>query len=141
VVVANTYVAVAEYADRPTLAASWSLTVPLHPEVELKDGDLSCDGDAVSLFGLAGYTVACGRQQPFAGWHSPTYGQLDPSTWISHEAPYGRGLIWGLGAAPTLSADPPTVDGLRCEIEWGPTTVGLSVTDLLSGDRYWMRAA
>ncbi|GAB3957758.1 hypothetical protein GCM10027614_73840 [Micromonospora vulcania] len=33
VVVADRYVAIVEFADPPAAAASWSLTVPLHPEV------------------------------------------------------------------------------------------------------------
>ncbi|MFC0003686.1 heparinase II/III domain-containing protein [Micromonospora siamensis] len=139
VVVADRYVAVVEFADRSTAVGSWSLTVPLHPDV-LLDGDTMTVGESkVGLFGLAGHSTVRGRSTPFAGWYSRTYGRWEPATWITAESRAAT-TVWGLGTAPGLRGGPDDLDGLRFAVTWSRTGACLAVTHTDSGQVHHVRA-
>jgi hypothetical protein len=139
VVVADNYVAVVEFADRPAAAASWSLTVPLHPDVAAEGNSLVAGECAVDMFGLDGYTAVRGQAAPFAGWHGRTYGHWEPATWITVESG-ADSTVWGLGTVPGSRAEPNALDGLRFEVGWDRAGARLVVTDLASGDVHHVRA-
>ncbi|MFC5922299.1 heparinase II/III domain-containing protein [Micromonospora vulcania] len=139
VVVADGYVAIVEFADPPAAAASWSLTVPLHPEVAARGDTLIAGGTKVGLFGLDGYQAVRGRSVPFAGWHSGTYGRWEPATWITAESRADT-AVWGLGAPPGPPPDPNALDGLGFQVTWSDAGACLTVTDLGSGEVHHVRA-
>ncbi|MFI2711450.1 heparinase II/III family protein [Micromonospora sp. NPDC018662] len=140
VVVSTDYVAVVEFADPPGAAAVWSLTVPLHPDVVV-DGDvLVVGGRKVGLFGLADPTPVRGRSDPFAGWHSHTYGQWEPATWITADSREDT-AVWGVGTAPGSGVGPAALDGLRFRVTWHRTGATLAVTHIASGQTHRVEAA
>ncbi|MET0419790.1 MAG: hypothetical protein ABW022_27550, partial [Actinoplanes sp.] len=112
---------------------SWSLTIPLHPDVAVENDMLIADGTKLGLFGLDGHEALRGRSTPFAGWHSRTYGRWEPATWITSESRADT-AVWGLGAIPGSQPDPNDLDGLRLEVAWSAGGASLTVTHLASGD-------
>nr|WP_230416674.1 heparinase II/III family protein [Micromonospora tarapacensis] len=140
VVVADRYVAVVEFADRPAAADSWSLTIPLHPDT-MVEADTLVNGECkLGLFGLDGYTATRGRAAPFAGWHSRTYGRWEPTTWITVESRADT-AVWGLGTVPGPPPGPDALDGLRFEVAWTRAGAELAVTDLASTEVHRVRAS
>ncbi|MGW3808648.1 heparinase II/III domain-containing protein [Micromonospora sp. NPDC005113] len=139
VVVADTYVAVVEFADPLGTAASWSLTVPLHPDVTAEGNSLVAGECAVDMFGLDGYTAVRGQPAPFAGWYGRTYGHWEPATWITVESGADTG-VWGLGKVPGSRAEPTALDGLRFEVNWDRAGACLVVTHIASGEVHHVRA-
>jgi hypothetical protein len=138
VVTANRYVAIVEFADPPAANRSWFMTVPLHPDVTVRD-DLLVAGDSeVKLFGLPERSTVRGQSTPFAGWHSRTYGSWEPATWISSHSRSDT-EVWGLGELPESQA-PGTVDGLRFDATWDSAGCDLAVTDLRSGEVHHLEA-
>ncbi|MEV4711101.1 heparinase II/III family protein [Micromonospora sp. NPDC049374] len=136
VVVHDTYVAVLEFADRPEQVRSWRLTVPLHPDVEVKEHALLRDGEMITLFGLDVRTAKKGELKPFAGWHSRTYGHWEPATWLSEDS---RTLgAWGVGEAPP--GTPFNWDGYRLEVRWAPRVATLLAVNETTGDRHELQA-
>ncbi|MFG1652327.1 heparinase II/III family protein [Micromonospora sp. NPDC049275] len=133
VVVADAYVAIVEFADPPGAAGTWSLTIPLHPDVAVENDALVTGDTKLDLFGLDGYEAVRGRSTPFAGWHSRTYGRWEPATWLTTETPADT-VAWGLGTVPGPRPDATTLDGLRYEVAWTDGGATLTVTHLASGD-------
>ncbi|MEV6692356.1 heparinase II/III family protein [Micromonospora sp. NPDC051196] len=133
VVVADGYVAIVEFADAPAAGRTWSLTIPLHPDVTIDGNTLVTGGSKVDLLGLPGHTVARGRSTPFAGWHSRTYGSWEPATWITVEDQADT-AVWALGAVPGTPPDTHALDGLAFAVTWHHGGACLAVTDLASGD-------
>ncbi|MFF0152243.1 heparinase II/III family protein [Micromonospora sp. NPDC005203] len=139
VVVAEQYVAIVEFADPPATARSWSLTVPLHPDVVVDDDTLILGGTKLGLFGLDGHQAVRGRSTPFAGWHSRTYGRWEPATWLAAQS-RGDTALWGLGAVPGPPPEPDALDGFRYQVAWSDAGASLTVTHLGSGDVHHVRA-
>jgi hypothetical protein len=127
VVVADAHVAVYEYADASV--SRWSLTVPLHPDVDVKDGALVASGRTVRMFGLHGHRLVRGQADPFAGWHSHTYGDWQPATWIQVEGDHDSTRIWGFGVKPDLEGGP------LLDVSWLRYGARLTVMDPSTGDR------
>jgi hypothetical protein len=136
VVVRDAYVAVLEVADTPEVAGSWRLTVPLHPDVEVKDDALVRDGVRIAVFGLDTASAKRAEREPFAGWHSRTYGHWEPAVWLSAQTPELG--VWGLGDAPTGS--PSTWDGFALDVRWGPDDATLVAVDESTGECHELRA-
>jgi hypothetical protein len=139
VVVGEDHVAILEFVDAPGSARSWSLTVPLHPDVDVKDGALVVGGRAVATFGLDGSTAVRGRTEPFAGWHSRTYGRWEPATWLTIER--DRPRPWGFGTPRHHPDHPTVVDGFAYGVRWEPAAATLTAVDAATGARFDLRAA
>ncbi|WP_410812007.1 heparinase II/III family protein [Micromonospora sp. 067-2] len=139
VVVADEYVAIVEFADPPDAARSWSLTIPLHPDVTVENDTLVVGDSKLGLFGLDGSEPVRGRAAPFAGWHSRTYGRWEPATWITWESPADT-VVWGLGTVPGSRPEPNVLDGLGFGVTWSDADASLTVTHLGSGEVHHVRA-
>ncbi|MFF4878503.1 heparinase II/III family protein [Micromonospora sp. NPDC000668] len=139
VVVTDQYVAIVEFADPPEVARSWSLTIPLHPDVTVESDTLISGESKLGVFGLDGYQPVRGRSAPFAGWHSRTYGRWEPATWITAESRVDT-VVWGLGTVPGSRPEPNALDGLHFEVTWSAAGATLTVTDIESGEVHHVRA-
>jgi hypothetical protein len=139
VVVGDDHVVILEYVDDPGAARSWSMTVPLHPDVDLKDGHAVVGGCAVPLVGLDPRAAVRGRVEPFAGWHSRTYGQWEPATWLAVRR--DRPAPWGFGTPRCRADEPRVVDGFAYDVRWEPDAATLTAVDTMTGDRFELRAA
>ncbi|MFF0467966.1 heparinase II/III family protein [Micromonospora zamorensis] len=139
VVVADQYVAIVEFADPPTAARTWSLTIPLHPDVAVESDTLIAGGSKFGLVGLDGYEAVRGRSAPFAGWHSRTYGRWEPATWITVESRADT-AVWGLGTIPGPQPRPNALDGFRFDVSWSDAGASLTVTHIASGEAHHVRA-
>ena len=111
VVITKAGVLIKDFIENRT--GTWQLTVPLPP-----------GGDPSQFFGLDAATVAEGKEAPFAGWHSRTYGEWKPSKWLTVEATPADLPLWGCGIAP---------EGLDFSIIWSADSVILEVAD---GERH-----
>lgn len=81
----------------PDGARDWTMTVP--------------EGVGASgLHGLEG-TATTGEQEPFAGWHSPTYGSWSPRPWRTVRSD-GGWVVWGVGRPV-----PAQVEGMQVTVE------------------------
>ncbi|MEU4398938.1 heparinase II/III domain-containing protein [Micromonospora orduensis] len=132
VVVADRYVAIVEFVDPPASVGTWSLTVPLHPEVAVEDDTLVAGDSKLHLFGLDGHQAVRGRSTPFAGWHSRTYGRWEPATWITAQSRADT-AVWGFGTLAGPRPTPDALDGLAFEVTWSDSGASLAVTHLASG--------
>ncbi|MBG6066715.1 heparinase II/III domain-containing protein [Micromonospora ureilytica] len=139
VVVADEYVAIVEFADPQAAVGSWSLTVPLHPDVAVRNDTLVAGESKLHLFGLDGHEAVRGRSAPFAGWHSRTYGRWEPATWITAESRDDT-VVWGLGTVAGPRPEPDALDGLGFEVTWSDSGASLAVTHLASGTVHHVRA-
>ncbi|MBY8874831.1 heparinase II/III-family protein [Micromonospora sp. PLK6-60] len=139
VVVADHYLAIVEFADRPATVGHWSLTVPLHPDVSVAGGTLVAGDSKLDLFGLDGHSTVRGRSTPFGGWHSRTYGRWEPATWITVENRADT-MVWGLGRVARSQSEAGVLDGLRLAVTWSPAAATLDVTHLASGQVHQVRA-
>lgn len=92
VLVAPTGVTIIDAVERPQ--GTWTMTVPL--------GD---QAGPQGFFGLESATVHRGQNAPWRGWHSPTYGEWEESTWLelskSHDGPYW----WGHGRSAKIDVE------------------------------------
>lgn len=136
VVVRDAYVAVLDFADRPQTARSWRLTVPLHPDVAVKDDALVLNGQIIGVFGLDGHGVLKGESEPFAGWYSRSYGHWEPTMWLSAETETLG--AWGVGEAP--AGWPVMGDGFRFEVQWERGAATLVAVEEATGKRHELRA-
>ena len=66
---------------------NWTMTVPLGRDANQSD-----------FFGLDDAEVLSGQDEPFAGWHSSTYGSWDPRTWLLVNRSFSEPVTWGVGA-------------------------------------------
>ncbi|WP_334142537.1 heparinase II/III domain-containing protein [Rhabdothermincola sp.] len=91
--------------------ACWQLDLPLGPEVATEiDGCLvRCrpgDEDQWSLHLPAPAEAVRGRREPWMGWWSRTYGELEPATWLAVRGRSAGPVLWqavpGAGPAPDL---------------------------------------
>lgn len=131
-------VVVIDGIDQPI--RGYELTLPLHPDVQVSDNILITSRARLPIFGLEDLHAIRGRERPFAGWHSPSYGDWIPSTWLSSRfATPAPATTWGIGIG-TVSTGPDgrrvTVDGLSLEVHWSRTGAKLTVTETGSGRRY-----
>lgn len=115
--VSTAHVRIIDFIERTT-DRTWTMTVPLGDGVHPDD-----------LAGLGG-AIVHGKTQPFAGWHSLSYGEWSPSNWLRVETERGP-LMWGIGIGETsvLGAHEAEVDGTRYLVEWSSGHISACVTD------------
>ena len=70
---------------------TWEMTVPIAP-----------GASEASFFGLDAARLDEGSEQPFSGWHSPTYGDGRPSVWMRLASASDSWPVWGVGAPPRV---------------------------------------
>ncbi|MCO1653880.1 heparinase II/III domain-containing protein [Pseudonocardia humida] len=103
------------------------LTVALAPGTEIVRNELHlahCPGLVVR--GLQGGSAVEGQEQPFAGWHSTTYGQREPATWLERSVSGTAATVWGVARRwstahdATVDGDQVTVAGIEMGMEFRP---------------------
>jgi hypothetical protein len=131
----------------------WDLTFPIGPEVTVSLA--SEDENTATLRSATGPTFRLtapgallahrGSTEPWAGWWSRTYGDVEPGTWLTTGATTSGPIMWSLaahGAAPPVVEDRdvrvPTVNGgLRLGVEWVGNLARLRVRQ---GEHQWIAA-
>jgi hypothetical protein len=89
----------------------------------------SYDCESAGIFGLGHAQQHRGEQDPFRGWHSMTYGEWTPSTWLRTERNAPVSAVWGVGKKPEIrEVELLTVAGTALALEWGNDSVTLTVT-------------
>lgn len=110
----------------------WALTLPLHPDVQERDGRvLLPDGSSLDFLLPAEPVRVHGCDTPYAGWWSHTYGSAVPATWLQMSGAGGGAVVWGVHRPETAPAERLS-DGLRANdaelrIAFSPTTANLTV--------------
>lgn len=111
------------------------LTVALAPGTVVGDGQLRLtDGASLVVSGLDDATCVEGRDQPFAGWHSPTYGSWEPAPWLERSVSGPAPSAWGVarpgsaGHEVVVEAGRVTVARIELGVEFrsGGTTMIIS---------------
>lgn len=118
---------------------NWHLTLPLHPGIQAEGGNLKLDNLALPIFGLDNAEAVFGSKEPYAGWHSATYGEIEPATWLLVTLGYTGSHLWGLGDIDwTLEGHALLGAGHHLEVAWEPEPTllidGKSIT-VTRGDR------
>ena len=110
VVLTDTGLAVADVVENGR-GRSWSLTLPLHPDVTADAGALRLkDGATLRLQVPGSIRDARGFSDPYEGWWSDTYGSARPTTWRRASGAVTGAVAWTLGeVADCLPLD----DGIR----------------------------
>src|SRR3546814_7382432 len=64
------------------------MTLALAPEIAVDGAVLALSsGRRLRLVGFEDSISVRGVEEPFEGWHSRTYGQWEPSTWLKKQRP------------------------------------------------------
>ena len=112
-------------------ATNAHLTIPLPPTIDY-DEELRTVLGALTVEGPADLVPVRGSDRPFRGWWSPTYGAIEPSTWLtSTSIDTGAGLdepasaVWGFGRS--RNAVRSLVRSVHPEIGWTRDEVTLNV--------------
>jgi hypothetical protein len=112
----------------------WDLTLALPPGVKYSSGHIVIDGDTLALDVDAPVSVVQGQREPFAGWWSPTYGDIRATQWLQASG-HSSLTAWSI-REPT--AVPTIVEGSRVRVgrhivafEWAED----AVTILVDGPR------
>ena len=100
ILVASEGVTVVDAVERPN--GRWTMTLPL------ADGAVRDE-----FFGLGEITTHVGTESPWRGWHSPTYGTWERSTWLEVACTFDEAKRWGIG-------EPSVMD---VEFGWNPGSV------------------
>ena len=92
------------------------LTVALGPGSEIVDNEirLGC-GTVLAVRGLEGGSAVEGQEQPFAGWHSTTYGRWEPATWLERSVCGTAATVWGV-ARPGSTEHEAAIHGCRVTV-------------------------
>lgn len=108
VVVTDDGILIKDFIEHQLSGNPWQLTVPLPP-----------GGTPDQLFGLDPAVMVEGREEPFAGWHSATYGVWRPAKWLMRESLASDLPEWGAGSRP---------EGLDLTVAWDQDAVTLRVS-------------
>ena len=103
-------VTVADFIERPG-GRVWEMSVPLGAE-------------APQPYGLPEMTRHHGEEVPFRGWHSSTYHDWSPSTWLVART-RGEATAWGVGRPPALDVGEGgvTIADWQLRVEWAAESV------------------
>lgn len=134
VVVAPTYVAVADWAEGPS-GGAYELSIPLGPGVRWDEALHTLElpsGRFVSLSLPEAPTAVAGQTSPFDGWWSRTYGQREPCTRLQVEGRLEGPVSWSLsteeGFLPhSVSASELVVGDLSLGLTWDRDHTWLAV--------------
>lgn len=110
------------------------LTVALAPGSEIVDNEirLAC-GTVFAVRGLAGGSAVEGQEQPFAGWHSTTYGRWEPATWLERSVGGTAATVWGVARPGSTEHEAAihgcrvTVAGIEMGMEFRPSCASMVV--------------
>ena len=112
-------------------ATNAHLTIPLAPTVTY-DEDLRTVLGAISVDGPGGLAPTRGSDHPFRGWWSPTYGAIEPSTWLTctsidtgADLDDADSAVWGFGTS--RNAVRSLIRSVHPEIRWTHDEVTLGV--------------
>ncbi len=110
----------------------WALALPLHPDVQERDGRvLLPDGSSLDLLLPAEPVRVHGCETPYAGWWSHTYGSAVPATWLQMSGAGEGAVVWGVHRPETVPAerlkDGLRADGAELRIAFTPTATTLTV--------------
>lgn len=112
------------------------LTVALAPGTTVDDDRLRLDGGTVlTTHGLDEAMVVEGRDEPFAGWHSPTYGRWERAPWLERSVSGAAPTVWGVAWPPTVpqevsvAGDTVTIGGVGLRIEFRPEGATMILTE------------
>lgn len=100
ILVAATGVTVVDTIER--LGGSWTMTLPL-ADAAVQD----------EFFGLGEITAHVGEESPWRGWHSPTYGSWEESTWLEAAGAFDKTKRWGIGEP----------SGVKVKFRWNAESV------------------
>lgn len=130
VVLAPASLTVLDFVSPEGAGHRWSMTVPSAPNVEYREGRFHmATGLSLPVYGLDGAELIVGRSEPFAGWHSGTYGSWEKTQWLAVSR---DGLVssWGVGATPRVkvSATDAVVGEIRLAIDWSASTPTLTLS-------------
>ncbi len=96
-----------------TAPIDWQLTLPLHPDVTYADGTIELpDGSKLALDLPGEVGTVRGQADPFEGWWSDTYGEMQPTTWIRTRAIATGPVVWSV-RRPSSAQCAPLADGIR----------------------------
>src|SRR3546814_12260957 len=74
------------------------MTLALAPEIAVDGAVLALSsGRRLRLVGFEDSISVRGVEEPFEGWHSRTYGQWEPSTWLKKQRPSTVVDWWAIG--------------------------------------------
>lgn len=111
------------------------LTVALAPGTEVEGGGLRlARGTALTTHGLDGAPAVEGRDEPFAGWHSPTYGRWERAPWLERSVSGAAATTWGVARAEapdqgiSVAGSRVAVAGTGLGVEFRPGGATLIVT-------------
>lgn len=126
-------VAVADWVSGPR-GERFLLSLPLPPGIGWDGGDLSLPGGGqLRLQALGTVTAVRGSADPYDGWWSETYGQVEPATRLETTGVVGGPVWWAV--APPGAVPPGVQDGtlhlgpLRLMVEWTDDRATLMLQD------------
>jgi hypothetical protein len=127
VVVSEKSVLVLDYVSPEGADRKWTMTVPLAAGVTSRGRALLVGETALPTAGLATASLVTGRNDPFVGWSSPTYGRWQPTEWLTLSGSE-QSHAWSI-ASPVIAARTDGTDGadLHLSIDWSGSSPCLEI--------------